>query len=419
MSQSRTDHTARLVLVTLTFAAAFCCYLDRVGFPIVYTVLAREAWTPKTVQGSVHSAFYNGYTATQVPGGYLATKYGGAKVLQWAFAVWGVMSVMTPSDGSRTASLWWCRVAVGAAMGTVFPSMHSMLAQAIPVEERNRSVSFMTSGMYFGSAFAVVAVPAAMSVGGAKLATTLTGCCAYVWLLAWKSASDHIALVKPAADSSTLPGGAGARRPRGTPWGELLTSAPVLAIMLNNFTFHYAFFILMSWMPTFYEQKLDLEPGSYTWLKMVPYLVMGICSNVGGVLADKLIAGRVYHPTQVRKMLNTAGFSLATLALWMLPRCNSVGSAAFVSSIALGSLAVARGGYSVNHIDIAPRLAGVLMGMSNGCGALAGMIGPWLTGLVLDTARDPWVAAFGAPGYLCIGGMLVYLRYATAEQLFD
>jgi ACS family sodium-dependent inorganic phosphate cotransporter len=189
--------------------------------------------------------------------------------------------------------------------------------------------------------------------------------------------------------------------------------------MFNNFTFHYAFFILMSWMPTFYEQQLAIDAGSYAWLKMVPYLVMGTCSNVGGIVADRMMAEKTYSPTQVRKLLNTVGFASATLALWMLPICKSVFSAAFISSVALGSLAIARGGYAVNHMDIAPRLAGVLMGMSNSCGALAGMIGPWLTGLVLDTAKDPWTAAFGAPGYLCIVGMVLYARFATADQLFD
>jgi hypothetical protein len=59
------------------------------------------------------------------------------------------------------------------------------------------------------------------------------------------------------------------------------------------------------------------------------------------------------------------------------------------------------------------------MGMSNGCGALAGMIGPWFTGLVLDTAKDPWVAAFSAPGYLCVLGAAAFAWFGTAEQLFD
>jgi MFS transporter, ACS family, solute carrier family 17 (sodium-dependent inorganic phosphate cotransporter), other len=261
-------------------------------------------------------------------------------------------------------------------------------------------------------------IPAAMSLGGAKLATSVTGASALLWLGLWRALSSGMAL-SPVRDNGVLPGAVGARKPRGTPWGQLFTSPPVLAIMLNNFTFHYAFFILMSWLPTYYEQRLGLQANSYSLLKMIPYLVMGTCSNVGGVIADKMMAAKKHSSTKVRKILNTSGFVGATAALWILPRCGSVFSAAFVSSLALGSLAIARGGYSVNHIDIAPRLAGVLMGMSNGCGAMAGMIGPWLTGLILDTSSDPWVAAFSAPGYLCIGGALVYLQFATTEQLFD
>jgi len=408
----------RRPLVVLCFFAAFACYLDRVGFPIVYTDLAREAWIPKTLQGAVHSAFYNGYTASQIPGGALATKYGGDKVIQCAFFAWGMLTMFVPSDGRMTGRIWWCRFAVGVATGVVFPSLHAMLAQAIPVSERNRSVSFMTSGMYFGSAFAMMAIPAVMSAGGARLATTATGASALAWLAVWR-ASRMSERLKMTREAGMLPGASGARKARGTPWAALFTSSPVLAIMLNNFTFHYAFFILMSWLPTYYEQRLGLLANSYTFLKMVPYLVMGTCSNIGGALADKMMATKTRGATSVRKILNTSGFFVAAAALWTLPRCGSVFSAAFVSSVALGALAIARGGYAVNHIDLAPRLAGVLMGMSNGCGAMAGMIGPWFTGLILDTSNDPWVAAFSAPGYLCIGGALVYLRYATTEQLFD
>lgn len=38
-------------------------------------------------------------------------------------------------------------------------------------------------------------------------------------------------------------------------------------------------------------------------------------------------------------------------------------------------------GYNVNHLDIAPRYASILMGMSNGIGTIAGLLCP----LVIDT----------------------------------
>ena len=111
---------------------------------------------------------------------------------------------------------------------------------------------------------------------------------------------------------------------------------------------------------------------------------------------------------------------MSSLSLWLLPLCATLFSVTFVSSIALGALAISWAGYALNHMDIAPRLAGVLMGISNGCGAIAGTGGPRLTGLNFEiTASDPWEAAFRIPAYFCIFGALMYVQFATAEQLFD
>lgn len=37
-------------------------------------------------------------------------------------------------------------------------------------------------------------------------------------------------------------------------------------------------------------------------------------------------------------------------------------------------------GFNVNHLDIAPRYASILMGISNGVGTLSGMICPLIVG---------------------------------------
>lgn len=37
-------------------------------------------------------------------------------------------------------------------------------------------------------------------------------------------------------------------------------------------------------------------------------------------------------------------------------------------------------GFNVNHLDIAPRYASVLMGLSNGVGTLSGMVCPLIVG---------------------------------------
>ena len=43
-------------------------------------------------------------------------------------------------------------------------------------------------------------------------------------------------------------------RAMGPPWGPLLRSPAVWAIVVNNFTFHYAFYVVMNWLPTYFDR---------------------------------------------------------------------------------------------------------------------------------------------------------------------
>lgn len=75
---------------------------------------------------------------------------------------------------------------------------------------------------------------------------------------------------------------------------------------MNNFTFHYAFYVVMNWLPTYFDSVLHAGLASAGSAKMLPYLVMFAMSNVGGYAGDWLI-GRRYSVARARKMVNTAG----------------------------------------------------------------------------------------------------------------
>ena len=67
-----------------------------------------------------------------------------------------------------------------------------------------------------------------------------------------------------------------------------------------------------------------------------------------------------------------AGFWGAGLALLAMPMARTVTAGLAATSATLGLAGFARGGFSVNHMDIAPRHAGVVMGISNTAGTVAG-----------------------------------------------
>ena len=51
-------------------------------------------------------------------------------------------------------------------------------------------------------------------------------------------------------------------------------------------------------------------------------------------------------------------------------------------TIAVGSLGLNLSGFGCNHLDIAPRYGGVLMGLTNAAGTIPGIVGPYVAKVI-------------------------------------
>lgn len=133
----------------MIFLCTLVCYMERQGFPIAFTVLANHSQLTEEVKGRVLSSFFFGYSAMQVPGGWLAARCGGFRILQVSFALWGLTSLIMPGTvvGRNTAVITGCRMVIGISQGMFIPACHTLLAQWVPVHERSRLVSLAMSGM--------------------------------------------------------------------------------------------------------------------------------------------------------------------------------------------------------------------------------------------------------------------------------
>ncbi|XP_014524294.1 probable anion transporter 5 [Vigna radiata var. radiata] len=424
----------RYLIVILTFICTSVCYIERVGFSIGYTVAADNVGVNQSSKGTILSTFYYGYACSQVPGGWAAQRIGGRRVLLLSFLLWSLTCALLPLDPNRVILLVVARLLVGVAQGFIFPSIHTVLAQWVPPHERSRSVSLTTSGMYLGAALGMLLLPTLVKFRGPQSVFLAEAALGASWSLLW---------FKYAIDPKSTASGVGELvlpinkkmdshnkkvLSAKIPWVKILTSFPVWAIVVNNFTFHYALYVLMNWLPTYFELGLKLSLQDMGSSKMLPYLNMFLFSNIGGVVADYLITRRILSVTKTRKFLNTVGFLVASLALVVIPSFRTSGGAVLCSSVALGFLALGRAGFAVNHMDVAPRYAGIVMGVSNTAGTLAGIVGVDLTGKLLEAAKtansdlsspESWRTVFFIPGFLCIFSSFVFLLFSTGERIFD
>lgn len=105
----------------------------------------------------------------------------------------------------------------------------------------------------------------------------------------------------------------------------------------------------------------------------------GSCSTAAA-LAWRVCFSSLWHIPQ-RRWVNNIYSSIPIKHLKKLLSFQTGAMFALTCGVAFSGFAIS--GYNVNHLDIAPRYASILMGLSNGIGTLAGIIVPYaLDGLI-------------------------------------
>jgi len=150
---------------------------------------------------------------------------------------------------------------------------------------------------------------------------------------------------------------------------------------------------------------------------MLPHLTSFLFLNVFGNIADRMIKS-VLDVTFVRKLMQTIAFGGLATCLFLIAGVTDVWAA--IGILCLGKVfsAAGIGGHSVNHMDIGPRHAGTLMGITNTAGTIPGIVGVYVTGMILE-ATGSWALVFQVTASVTLFGMVFYLLFASGKKQFD
>ena len=153
----------------------------------------------------------------------------------------------------------------------------------------------------------------------------------------------------------------------------------------------------------------------------LPHLVMTIIVPFGGQLADWLRKKEYLSTTNVRKIFNCGGFGGEALFLLVVGYTKSDTAAIVGLVFAVGCSGFAISGFNVNHLDIAPRYASILMGISNGVGTFSGMICPIVTEQITknhaskNILQYEWSHVFLIASSVHVFGVIFYAIFASGE----
>lgn len=125
----------------------------------------------------------------------------------------------------------------------------------------------------------------------------------------------------------------------------------------------------------------------------LPYALMWILSIASGFTADWMLEKQILSITNVRKLFTTIAslFPSIFLVAASYAGCRRTDVIIYFT-LAMGLMGAVYPGIKVNMLDLSPNYAPVLMAITNGFGAITGMIAPFLVGfLTPDVCKNHYV----------------------------
>ena len=441
-----------------TTCAFVLCNMDKVNISVAIIPMAKEmGWTVGQA-GLLQSAFFYGFALSQLPGGYLATRFGGARMLPIGVALWSAATVAVPFVADDPNALFFSRVLVGLGEGVSPAAATDVIARAVPVGERSRAVAFVFNGFNVGSVLGLSLAPLIIENFGWRSVFVAFGGLGIFWV-AWvgmgiyprggaapgaerAARGGDLAPIRgllgkreesPAAGQAISAGAAkdaetkrfspsgpsSSDEDRAVPWRAIVSSTPVRALAYVHFCNNWGFYVLLAWLPSYFTQELGVTLTNASLFTLLPPLANIAVASLVGPLADKALA-RGVDVTTVRK--TAQGLALCGPATFMALASFHFGDdesglltvALITVGVSLSSFSYA--GLYCNHQDMSPRFASILLGMTNTIGALPGVIGVPLTGYLLQKTENWELSMFLPAIALYFSGAAVFAKFGSGEK---
>ncbi|MBN3280923.1 VGLU3 protein, partial [Polyodon spathula] len=371
---------------------------------------AQFNWDPETV-GLIHGSFFWGYIVTQIPGGFISNKLSANSVILMdpfcckELYLWELLLLHWVSSAARRYS-----------------TIHrcSSLSRLWRILQRK-------IGSYAGAVIAMPLAGVLVQYVGWPSVFYVYGAFGLIWYTCWLLFAYGSPAVHPTIDEEertyieTSIGESvnllNVTEKFSTPWRKFFTSMPVYAIIVANFCRSWTFYLLLISQPAYFEEVFGFAISKVGLLSAVPHLVMTIVVPFGGQLADFLRSRKILSTTTVRKIMNCGGFGMEATLLLVVGYSHTRGVAISFLVLAVGFSGFAISGFNVNHLDIAPRYASILMGISNGVGTLSGMVCPLIVGaMTKHKTREEWQNVFLIAALVHYSGVIFYAIFASGEK---
>ena len=390
----------------LLYLGYMISYIDRTAISLALAHIGKDFNVGPAELGVVLSAFYLGYAAMQIPGGWLADKYGSKKVIVVSIGLWSLFTVMTGLAWSL-ASLLIIRFLFGLGEGSYPSSAMKGVAEIYPREQRPKMAGLMISSNYVGSFVAPLLIaPLILWLGWRDvfLAIGLAGIVFAVFYALTVRSSVMVVDEKPkATDVKTK-----------VSVKELLSMPTLWKIVIVWFCLSLVNKGLDAWMPMYLLTARGLDLKTVGMLVPLPFIAASVATAMGGWLMTRFFDGK-------EKFLMMGSCVLTGVFLYGMYQGQSTTQVIVYQTAAyfFKSFVFATA-FALPTKILSQRLVGTGIGMVNFGGQAAGFVSPMVIGFLVsyyDSYDSAFLFLLGAVAVSTLVSMTISARKIRDVQL--
>jgi ACS family D-galactonate transporter-like MFS transporter len=383
--------TPTLVLLLL---AVLINYVDRGNLALAAPILKIE-WSLSALQlGILFSAFFWTYMTLQFMVGWLIDRSNVNVIMALGFLVW---SLSTAATGLATgfAMLLVMRLSLGVGESVMFPASSKICAQHLPEHRRGFANALIIAAIRWGSAIGTFGGGLLMAKYGWRNSFIVLGLIGLLWLPAW---------LRWKPGPPTIP----VKIAEGTPsFAAILRQRSFWGSATGHFCGNYLLYFLISWLPYYLVHERHLSMATMGGTAGALYAIDSLSAIAAGWVADRRIR-KGGSPALVRKTTMAAGFAVSALGLMACAYAGPHTYLLCLLAIGTGSGIGNSATFALAQTLAGSRAAGRWVGLQNGLANLSGIVGPPLTGFLVDLTGH-FSAALAVAALLSVVGGLAWI----------
>lgn len=366
-------------VVVLLALSVLLCYVDRGAIGIAAPLMKQELGLSATGFGTAVSAFFWVYAPLCLVVGWLCDRFCVYRMFAAGIALWALATMLTGFING-IGLLIVLRLLLGLGECIAFPGSSKIFAAEVPATQRGMANAMIAAALAFGPAVGTLAGGTILLAAGWRAVFWIFGAVTLLWLVPW-----HFVSAPLRSHSVSVP----VTEP--VPMARLLRMPTLWLMGIGHFATNYPFYFLLTWLPLFLVKSRGYSIEEMTLISTLGFFAQGISALVMGRLSDRAVMrGAAEGP--LRRQLMVLGQALgagAIVGVWFAGSAWTLGACLVIAGIGTGLTSTNL--FAIGQIFGGPRAAGGWIGAQNALGNCAGIVGPVVTGLIVD--------AFGSYGW--------------------